>query len=167
MRFINRGSELNFLNFWFRFVFRNRSFLEENRIIEVAAKVKEIMLSLLAKNYEKISGEILSSAILDKKIPVKFETYGCWWDKEEELDLVALNSQTNEIFFGEVKWSNKPIGTNIYEDMKKKSQKVEWGKKNRKEYFALFSKSGFTPDIMKKAAKKENMYLFHKDKLVE
>ncbi|MBL7170936.1 MAG: ATP-binding protein [Candidatus Omnitrophica bacterium] len=157
--------EDNFFNFWFRLVFRNRSLLEENKIVEVAAKIKAAMPELLAKNYEKISGEILLNAILSEKLPLEFETYGRWWDRNEEIDLVALNSKTNEILFSEVKWSNKPIGTNIYEDLKKKSQRVEWGKKNRKEYFALFSKAGFTPE-MKKAAKKENIYLFHMDKLI-
>lgn len=154
----------NFFNFWFKFVFRNRSFLEENRITEVALKIKEEMPALLAENYEKISGEILRNNILNKKIPLNFEVYGRWWDRNEEIDLIALNSRTNEILFGEVKWSNKPIGTNIYEGLKKKSQRVEWGRKNRTEYFALFSKTGFTQDL-KKTAKKEKVYLFHKDKL--
>ena len=155
----------NFFNFWFRLVFRNRSLLEENKITRVLSKVKEVMPELLAKNYERISGEILSNAILNEKIPVEFESYGRWWDRNEEIDLVALNNQTNEILFGEVKWSNKPVGTNIYEDLKKKSQRVEWGKKNRKEYFALFSKAGFTPN-MRKIANEESVYLFHKDKLM-
>ena len=74
-------------------------------------------------------------------------------DRNEKLDLIALNKKTNEIFFGEAKWPNKPMGMNIYENFKRKSQRVEWGKQNRKEYFALFSKSGFTPE-MKKTAKK-------------
>jgi len=155
----------NFFNFWFRFIFRNRSLLEENKITTVLSKVKEAMPQLLAENYEKISGEILFNTILSKKLPLEFETYGCWWDRNEDIDLIALNSKTNEILFGEVKWSNKPVGTNIYEDLKKKSQRVEWGRKNRKEYFALFSKTGFTPN-MKKVAKKEKVYLFHKDKLI-
>ncbi|MEA3369470.1 MAG: ATP-binding protein [Candidatus Ratteibacteria bacterium] len=155
----------NFFNFWFRFVFRNRSLLEENRINEVTIRIKKALPELLSRNYEKISGEIFLNAILNNQIHLKFETYGRWWNKDAEIDLVALNSLANEILFGEVKWSNKPIGTNIYEDLREKSQKVEWGKKNRKEYFSLFSKAGFTPE-MKKIAKKENVYLFHKDKLI-
>jgi hypothetical protein len=155
----------NFFNFWFRFVFKNKSFLEENRIAEVSSKVKEAMPQLMSENYERVSGEILFNAILEEKLSVKFETYGRWWDRNEEIDLIALNNRTNEILFGEVKWSNKVVGTNIYEDLKRKSQKVEWGKKNRKEYFALFSKTGFTSD-MKKMSKREDIYLFHKDKLI-
>jgi len=154
----------NFFNFWFRFVFRNKSFLEEGRISEVSSKIKEVLPELVGKSYERISGEILFNAILEKKLPVEFETHGRWWDRNEEIDLIALNNHTNEILFGEVKWSNKPVGTNIYQDLKRKFQRVKWGKKNRKEYFALFSKTGFTPD-MKNLAKAEDVYLFHKDQL--
>jgi hypothetical protein len=35
---------------------------------------------------------------------------------------------------------------------------VEWGKKNRKEYYALFSRKGFTEDVLQ-VAKKENIFL--------
>ncbi len=155
----------NFFSFWFRFIFRNRSLLEEHKTGEVISKIKRALPELLAKNYEKISGEILLDAIMNKKLPHKFESYGRWWDKNEEIDLVAINRQTNEILFGEVKWSNKLIGINIYEALKNKATQVVWGRKDRKEYFALFSKSGFSPE-MKKTAKKENIYLFHKNSLI-
>jgi hypothetical protein len=36
-----------------------------------------------------------------------------------------------------------------------KSTRVEWQNDKRKEYFALFSKAGFTPEL-----KKENVILF-------
>jgi hypothetical protein len=156
----------NFFNFWFRFVFRNRSLLEENKINDVLSKIKEVLPTLQSKNYERISGEILSDAILKKEIPLTFEMSGRWWDKNDEIDLVAVNSKTNEILFGEVKWSRKPVGINVYKTLKKNTEKVDWGKENRKEYFALFSKSGFTAE-MEKIAKEEKIYLFHKDKLIK
>lgn len=156
----------NFFNFWFRFVFRNRALLEENRINEVASKIKEAMPALLAKNYERISGEVLLNTVLKRRPALKFEICGRWWNRNEEIDLVAVNRQTNEILFGEVKWSNKPIGINIYKDLKERARKVEWGKKNRRQYFCLFSKSGFTKDMIK-LAKEEKAYLFHKDSLID
>ena len=146
----------NFFSFWFRFVFRNKLFLEENKISEVIQKIEGSIGEALSSNYERVSGEILLDASVDGKVPLEFETYGRWWDKNEEIDLVALNTPTNEILFGEVKWSNKPVGTNIYEDLKAKAKKVEWGKHNRKEFFALFSKSGFTQGI-KDLAKAEGV----------
>ncbi len=155
----------NFFSFWFRFIFRNRSLLEENRIPEVMSQIKAEMPRLLAASYESAAGEILSAAFARKKIPLRFESSGRWWDKDREIDLVAANRHTNEILFGEAKWSNKQVGINIYEALKEKAVAVEWGKKNRKEYFALFSKSGFTGAMLEKV-KKENVLLFHKDKLV-
>ncbi len=155
----------NFFNFWFRFIFRNRALLEENKIDVVISAIKHSLGDILSKNYEKIAGEILFGAISSNKIDVTFETYGRWWDKNDEIDLVAINNSSNEILFGEVKWSNKLVGINIYGDLKEKSRKVIWGKRGRKEHFALFSKSGFTPD-MKTTAAKEDVYLFYKDRLL-
>lgn len=152
----------NFFNFWFRFIFRNRSFLEEGRIDEVVTQIQTAMPALLAQNYEKIAKEILLYAFSRHKISLSFEFYGRWWDKDKEIDLVAANYHTNEILFGEVKWSNKQVGTNIYDELKKKAQAVEWGRKNTKEYFAIFSKSGFTRDMLE-LAKKEKVFLVHKD----
>lgn len=84
-----------------------------------------------------------------------------------EKELKALNSwwKENKILFGEIKWSIKKIGVDIYEDLKRKARMVEWSKSNRKEYFCLFSKSGFTDDMLR-LAKKERVYLFHEDRLL-
>jgi len=42
---------------------------------------------------------------------------------------------------------------------------VEWNKNGRKEYFILFSKSGFTEEMIK-TAKKDGVFLVDKDILV-
>jgi hypothetical protein len=72
----------------------------------------------------------------------------------------------NSILFGEVKWSKKPVGVDIYEALKVKAQRVEWGKRDRKEFFCLFSKKGFT-EAMIKMAKREGVVLFKEDILLE
>ena len=123
------------------------------------------MVELLARNYERVSIEIIKDAILGKKLPVDFEMYGRWWDRNEEIDVVALNRRTNEILFGEVKWSNKKVGIDIYENLKRKSEIVDWGKGITKKHFALFSKSGFTNDMLA-IGRKEKVYLFHEDNLI-
>ncbi|MBU1122420.1 MAG: ATP-binding protein [Candidatus Omnitrophica bacterium] len=152
----------NFFNFWFRIVFRNRSLLEENKVSDVVKITENIMPELLADNYEKISKDIFQKYVFEKKMDLRFELYGRWWDKNGEIDLVALNRERNAILFGEVKWSNKPVGIDIYRKLKDKAKSVVWGKDNRRQYFCLFSKSGFTSEMLK-LAKKENVYLFHKD----
>jgi len=71
---------------------------------------------------------------------------------------------SNEILLGEVKWSKRQVGTDVFESLKAKSQKVEWGRRSRKEYYCLFSRSAFTPD-MRRVAKKEGVFLFNLDGL--
>ena len=64
----------------------------------------------------------------------------------------------NIILFAEVKWSVNPVGLDILADLKRKAILVEWGKKERMEHFALFSRSGFTNE-MRSIAETEGVYL--------
>jgi len=55
---------------------------------------------------------------------------------------------------------------NIYDALKNKAKKVNWGGKNRKELYCLFNKKGFT-DAMIKKAKEEEVILFKEDVLYQ
>ena len=54
-----------------------------------------------------------------------------------------MNSETDEILFAECKWRSAPLGRGVVEDLFEKSKLVDWRMENRREYFAVFSKSGF------------------------
>lgn len=148
-----------FFQFWFKFTFPRRGELEMERLDNVLSGVKEGMPQHLSSVYEKVAIEVLWRH-LDRFFP--FASIGRWWDKNEEIDIVGINKELNSILFGEVKWTAKPVGTDIYEALKLKIQKVEWGKKGRKNFFCLFSKKGFT-EAMLKMAKKEGVVLFKED----
>jgi hypothetical protein len=152
----------NFVRFWFQYVYLYKSDLEIGRRDEPLRKMKENFSVLESIAYEDICLE-LAREIEDDLF--YFERAGKWWDKNEEIDVVALNSETKEILFGEAKWSQKMIGTDIYENLKRKARLVDWNRGARKEYYALFSKSGFTKDMIARA-KTENVRLIHRDKLI-
>jgi len=154
----------NFFSFWFRFIFRHRDRLEMADTRFVITKIKQELSSILAGNYERVIGEIFLDISHGDVVP-HFQYYGRWWNKKEEIDLVATNDESNEILFGEAKWSRRPIGTNIYKDLKRKTHFVEWGKPERKEYYCLFSRSGFTPEMLE-VAKREGTFLIQEDQLV-
>jgi len=152
-----------FFKFWFKYILPNKSKIEEGRTDIVFENILNDFNFLVAENYEKVAQEIV---LKNEDKFFSIERIGRWWDKNEEIDIVALNEKENKILFGEVKWSNKPIGVNVYEDLKRKVKIVSWGNEDRIEYFSLFSKNGFTDD-MKKVAKMENVILFHEDKLIK
>ena len=145
----------NYLRFWFQYVFNYRSDLEIERYGEVLRKFEETFPMIKAYVYEGVCREILSG--LRDEI-FSFERIGRWWEKGEEIDIVGLNEKTKEVVFGECKWSNRLVDKDIYFDLKRKAGKVSWNMGDRKEYFVLFSKSGFTKEMME-LAKKEKVFL--------
>jgi AAA+ ATPase superfamily predicted ATPase len=153
----------NFFKFWFRFIFLNKSLLEEGQIALVVAKIKAEMPQFLSLAYEDILPDILQHAY--QATPLYFPHSGRWWLGNQEIDLVALNPEEKTILFGEAKWTNKPVGTNIFDDLVAKSGLVEWQKKKRQPHYALFSKSGFTPAMIK-LAKEQGVFLFHGETLM-
>src|SRR3989339_770504 len=162
----------NFFVFWFQYIFPYKSYLEMDNYDYVLEKmfsglkysdtVNSGFKSITAQEYERVAVELLIT--WQDKI-FAFERVGRYWDSEQEIDVVGINSSEKKIIFGECKWSEKPVGTNIYEELKKKATEVEWNKDDRKEYYILFSKSGFTEEMIK-IAKDDGVFLVEKDFLV-
>jgi len=76
---------------------------------------------------------------------------------EYEIDIVAVNDDTKEILFCECKWESRKVDIDVYRSLVEKAGYVKW-KDERKEYFALISRSGFT-DRMKKEAQMKGVLL--------
>lgn len=148
----------HFFRFWFRYIFPNQSYLEIEEIDPVLEKIKKDFSVFAGPVYEKVSLDRIPLLAKEGKLPFKPVRWGTWWTRNEEIDIVAFNDKTREILFGECKWSDKPVGIDILNMLKSKAKKVNWNKEDRKEYYALFAKKGFTGEI-KKVAVEENLVL--------
>lgn len=155
----------NFFRFWFRFVYPNRSDVEGGEVDRVLSKIRAEFNLYVGRIFEQVCREFLEEVNHRAGLPFHFTKIGNWWGhfredgvrKEIEIDIVALNEDTGDILFAECKWLNKKVGINTYHNLMEKSTRVEWHLDKRKEYFALFSKAGFTPELKKE---KENVILF-------
>jgi AAA+ ATPase superfamily predicted ATPase len=145
-----------FCQFWFKHIFPRKGELEIDMIDFVLEDIKNDLPQYLSFIYEKIAKECL---LKHSANIFPFSKIGRWWAKNEEIDIVGFNPSLNKILFAEVKWTTKPVGIDIYESLKEKAKNVVWGNKDRKEYYCLFSKAGFT-DAMLEKAKQEKVYLF-------
>jgi uncharacterized protein len=150
-----------FFHFWFSFVFPKRGELEMDRTEEVLESIQQGLSHHVAVAYERVAIEALWGH-MQSLFP--FTAVGRWWERNEEIDIVAFARELDSILFGEVKWSEKPVGTDIFETLQEKASKVKWGSKKRKERFCLFSKSGFTQAMIRKAREK-GIVLFKEDAL--
>ncbi len=159
----------NFFVFWFQYIFPYKSYLEMENYDYVLQKmfdglqyhdtVNSGFKVITSQVYERVAVELLVGW---QHTIFAFERIGRYWDSHQEIDVVGLNSQEKKIIFGECKWSEKPVGTDMYEELKKKAEKVEWNKDDRTEYYILFSKSGFTPGMVQ-TAKRDGVFLVEKD----
>ncbi|MDR1783288.1 MAG: AAA family ATPase [Dysgonamonadaceae bacterium] len=94
--------EDNFLNFWFRFIYKYRSAIEIGRWDYVS--------DIVERDYETYSGLILEKYFTAKMIESKqFIGIGSYWDKknENQIDIVALRDEPNKAVAVEVKLQRK------------------------------------------------------------
>lgn len=119
--------------------------------------------SLVEKMYEKVAKDIL---VFHQSSIGRFSRMGRYWDAEVEIDLVAVDEEGGRVFFGEAKWSNKKVGNNIYDELLAKSSQIKLERRGVKKTFALFSKSGFTNDMLR-LAKEKGVFLFYQNELLK
>ena len=156
-----------FFGFWFKFVLPFKSELEMGDLGKVLKYFHENFQSTITMVYQDLCREILRIKL--NKV-FKFNRIGRWWDvigkQQYEIDLVAIDEENNQILFGEAKWSNKKVGINILEGLKEKSRFLTWNNTGRKEKFILFSKSGFTDELIRHAGTQEDLILVEKDEVL-
>lgn len=153
-----------FLRFYFSFIFPNNSLIKGRSYDALFTQRGETLTQLVAKSYEDTSPEFIQGAIRQGMLP-HFEQMGRWWDKDTEIDMVGLHKTDNAILFVETKWNTKPLDTSVLDDLKRKAQKVQWGKAGRKEYYALIARGGFNKELIKRS-KQQGVVLIEKDMVV-
>jgi len=153
-----------FFTFWFKYVFPNRNRLEIGKVDYVLKLIKDTFEHHVSSIYEDVCADICKNLMKDGVL--QYTSIGKWWSKNEEIDIVALDEETKTAYFGECKWSSKKVGDDIYQDLIRKSQLVDWRKDKRKDRFILFSKNGFTSRMIE-ISKKENVLLVHKERVIK
>lgn len=126
----------NYFRFWFRFVYPHKTSVEKGSLDA---------FNIMMQSYDAYLGivfERVSSDFLWKNRPFNFTKLGRWWHKDKEIDIVALDEISKNIFFFECKWQNLKEGAaiRIMEQLKAKAQSVNWHNNKRQESFGLIAK---------------------------
>jgi AAA+ ATPase superfamily predicted ATPase len=106
----------NFLNFWFRFIYRNMSAVETGNFNYIKEIVRRDYSAYSGILLEKMVRQLLASS-------QKYNKIGTWWDRksENEIDIVAVNELKKYILFADVKLNENKINL---EKLQKHSQAV-------------------------------------------
>ncbi|TDT63590.1 DUF234 domain-containing protein [Fonticella tunisiensis] len=100
------------------------------------------------------------------ELPFVFEKIGRWWGnnpakrREEEIDILAISKQ--KALFGECKWTKVAVDMGVVNSLIEKSSILNYSQK----YYAFFSRSGFTEDVIKFAKGSNNILLFELKDLI-
>ncbi|MCK4733984.1 MAG: ATP-binding protein, partial [Methanophagales archaeon] len=129
----------NYFHFWLKFVHRYKEEIELG-IMEFSAIEKEFNKHV-GTVFEDLATECITKNIFN--LPFQFFRIGKWWHKDKEIDLIALNEQTKQIAFFEVKWhefkKEKEVAR-ILAALKEKSAFVNWFNNMREEHFGIIAK---------------------------
>jgi len=128
--------EDNFTRFWFYFIVPAlKKSLHVDDIVEDIVQNIESFISLC---FEELSNELL----IQKYTPQNIVNHGSYWDNKIEIDLL-IEKTDGTIIAGESKWKNHKICKNILNKLQAKCQRANL----EANYFALFSKSGFSKEL--------------------
>src|SRR3990170_8245621 len=130
----------NYLNFWFKYVFPNKTELEAGNSEAILSKIKQDYGTYLGHVFEQVATELLTEMKTNHTLPFTFTAIGKWWFKNNEIDLIALDEEKQTATFIEAKWSNLNAidCQRILQALKTKAQNFRWDRK--KENYAIVAK---------------------------
>ena len=139
----------NFSRFWFTFVLPFEEEIAGGEYSNVLLFLDRELDKYISFTFETLSNMLIAE---DFKQEIITET-GSYWDKDIELDLLAKTT-SGKIIAGECKWKNQRISKNILNKLQKKCEHAHL----KVGYYALFSKSGFSNELLK--SRENNILLY-------
>jgi len=138
----------HFLRFWFRYVHPNQSELDLGLAdVILAQRIRPDLDHFVASAFEEASQAFVARLAQTGQLDFIPKRIGGWWDREAEIDLLAINQAERVALVGECKWSVHPVGISVWEDLKRKTAVLQQTHPLQKVSYALFSRAGFTPEL--------------------
>jgi len=118
----------------------------------VFSKISQQLESYYGLQFEQLILELIKRKEI--QLPFPFTEIRKWWYKDKEIDIVAINEETNQILVVECKWQENVDARKLLNELKEKAQHVNWNVGERKEYYFIFAKS------FKEKIEEPNVFLF-------
>ncbi len=148
----------NFIAFWFKFVYPNRSFLEIGNIEYVVKKFKDEFSGYVSLIYEELARQNTFKLASEGYFKHEIVRVGRWWNGNDEIDITGIDKNGKPYLFGECKYTNNAVNIEILFDLFKKVGKNF--KTISEAEFLIYSKSSFSQELIDYAMKNKNIHLF-------
>jgi len=149
----------NYILFWFLFIYPNLNFIESDNSGIVANKIA-------ANFYDRHAAFVYEDICIQKMWELSsancfafhFDKVGRWWDKSNEIDVVAIDSESGNMIFGECKYIKGRVGLNILQKLEEKAKQVKYSKRGVA-CFVLFAVNGFTDELIELEKSRSDLVL--------
>lgn len=133
--------------FWFRFVSPNLSAIEIRTINGVLSLIEEQFSDFLDAVFKDICIEYLWEEMKQENLSQEYRDFSSWWGnnpiarRQEEIDIVGLDSHNEKYLFAECKWRNQKTDIKVLERL---IDRASLFPQDRELY--VFSKAPFTAE---------------------
>ncbi len=141
----------NYLEFYFRFVAPFREDLEQGYVERAWQAIDQQLSGFVgATAFEELCRQWVWQQGVRGHLPFQPEQVGSYWDRNTQVDVVALNWRERTALLGEARWTSRPIGVQTLDELRAKAVAVlpepDWHC-----HYALFARSGFTAALQQEA----------------
>ena len=157
----------HFLRFWFRYVHPYQGELELGLADAILAqRVQPDLDAFAALSFEEAAQAFLARLARAGRLPFLPQRIGAWWDRLNEIDVVAIHEGERVLGVGECKWSIHPVGMNVLESLREKTKSLLRDEDGWMIHYYLFARSGFTPEL-EAHAKEEGVHLIGLEEMLQ
>jgi AAA+ ATPase superfamily predicted ATPase len=126
----------HYLRFYFKYISPNKELIYRESAALLMEKINETFSEFCSYTFEEVCKDHLWRSL-------KPDTMGRWWDKDKEIDIVAVKDRVLHIC--ECKWTSKKVDFRVLNKLKLKTDALLKDLKTefKEIHYHLFSKSGF------------------------
>jgi len=151
----------NYINFWYRYVFPNLSFLETQQVeVVYETKVKPDLNEYMKEYFVSTCTECLKLMNTYHRLPYEYDNWGSWFGKNGTIDIIA-EDKNGKMLVGSCLWLDQVMEMSDY------SHLIELIGLARiePEHYYLFSKDGFSKELEELANNSKNLQLIPLEEL--
>ena len=154
-----------FLAFWYRFVLPNQSAL-------AAGHGRDVWGRRIAPRLDEHMGDLFEWICRDharlyaqEALPAPAQVVGQIWAADYDIDVAGLLLDGSALF-GECKWWKDPVGENVLDRLSERAVRTTYGRDAPGRSYVLYSRSGFTDGLERRARSDPTVRLFDPPKIL-
>ncbi len=158
----------HYLKFWFRFLAKNSVpvMTRAEAVSEWRSSVEPFFSDFASAAFEEVCRQYLVRRRYEGQLPFRPTVLGRWWEKSNEIDIVAADHDRHNCLVGECKYRHEKVGLKVFRSLQAKCAHLPVHDDAVFHYW-LFSRSGFEDALTELAERDPYLHLVGMDELLD